>query len=84
VADEMDTVQQERQAVLDHMDKADPAVWVLLMSNMAATLARYDQTLLAQLIGREAERRAERGGRRPAECLGEVLGDCCLEIRLER
>jgi hypothetical protein len=74
---------REQQTILDHLDKADPDVWLLLMNNMVATLVTDDQILLAKLIGREAERRAERGQGRPSDCLNGVLRDCGLRIRLE-
>jgi hypothetical protein len=73
----------ERQAILDCLDKADAVTWVALMRNMVQTLAEYDEALLAQLLCREAERRAEKQSGRPADFLAKVMDECGVGFRDE-
>jgi hypothetical protein len=74
----------ERRKVLETLDRCDPDAWKGVMRYMAHELATTDQKLLAEIVCREAERRAKTvapgNNRPPSDYLASVLTDVGMRI----
>lgn len=76
----------EKDALLEHLDRCEPEAWKALVRFCLPELVK-EQKLIADIICREAERRAERAttGKAkhyPADHLDSVLADLNLRISL--
>lgn len=75
---------EEKDALLEQLDRCEPQAWKVLIRYMARDLVG-EQELLAELICREAERRAEQATvstakHYPADHIAAVLADVGLRI----
>jgi hypothetical protein len=75
---------EEKEAILEQLDKCEPEAWKALIRYMARELTQ-EQSLFAELICREAERRAHRASsgnatHYPADHIASVLTDVGLRL----
>jgi hypothetical protein len=72
--------------IIDQLDKSTPEAWLALMRYMAhSMIADEHQSLLAEIICREAQRRAERKTHHLAsDEIGLLLSELGLKLSLDR
>jgi hypothetical protein len=77
---------EEKATLLEYLDRCEPEAWKILIRYMARDLVA-EQSLFAELICREAERRAKKASAGnaqhfPADHIAAVLADVGLRIVL--
>jgi hypothetical protein len=82
-----------RERLLEWLDQCDQDGWIVMVRWCVGKLVKDDQALLAEIVCREAERRAERANKErgpgclskhhPGDYIAGVLADCGLRLTTE-